>query len=270
MESLGIIVGAAVAVGIGLYFRHRTAPSAQRTRSVLIGVVAAAVAAAIALYGSRFLSGTDDAARADQALAEARALPLVGFVLDDVPGAEARLRTALQEEIRNPTTQGPQRPLAVMSDLRASHIVPALKASDAADAMAVLAARNALMRYLRGVDLATCRELALTGIQRGDKLDAAGQKLLRDMLTAMEKAYRSGRAAIVASSAASRPVPPDAEIRTLLTEAGLTDTDFDKLQRLARLSNEEACDLAIKLNEAPGKLSADKSGPLARYLAAAQ
>lgn len=270
MESLGIVVGVAVAVGIGLYIRLRSAPTALRMRSALIGVAVAAVVAAAAVYGPRLLSGANDTARADQALAEARTLPLVGLVLDDVPGAEARLRTALQEEIRNPTTKGPPRPLVVMSELRAAHIVPALKASDAADAMAVLAARNALLRYLHSVDLATCRELALTGIQRGDKLDPAGQKLLRDMLAAMEKAYRSGRAAIAASSAASRPVPADADIRTLLAEAGLTDADFEKLQSLARLSNEDACNLAIKLNQAPEKLPEDKRAPLARYLAAAQ
>lgn len=62
----------------------------------------------------------------------------------------------------------------------------------------------------------------------------------------------------------------DADVAVVLGEAGLTPADFEKLRTLQRLSNEEACDLGIKLNEAPGKLPADKAGSLARYLAAAQ
>jgi hypothetical protein len=270
VEDLGIIIVVAAAVGVAVWLHGRNTGLTRRTLNTVIGLIVGGGAAAAVVYGFQSPSGSRDDARADQALAEARSLPLVGLVLDDIPGAEARLRKALRDEIRNPTTQGPPRPLAVMSELRATYIVPALKASDDADAASVLAIRNTLMHHLRSVDLATCRELALTGIQRGDKLDERGQKLMRDLLAAIEKAYRSGRAAIANSSAATRPVPADSEVGKLLTEAGLTTADFDKLQKLTRLSNEEACDLAIKLNEAPSKLPADKSGPLARYLAAAQ
>ena len=74
--------------------------------------------------------GGDDALAVDQAMTSARALPMVGVVLDDVPGAQDRLRDALREELRQPTTQGPSRPLKLMSELRTTHIVPALKAAD--------------------------------------------------------------------------------------------------------------------------------------------
>ena len=134
----------------------------------------------------------------------------------------------------------------------------------------MLAARVALMRHLRGTNVAACRELALIGIQRADRLDSQGQHLMRQMLTAMEKAYRSGRAALTSGAAAPPPVPNDTEARELLVEAGLTAGDFEQLQNLAKLSPEEACELGIRLNGTPSKLPADRAGGLARYLAAAQ
>lgn len=262
------VVGIAVGLAIGTVARLRQR-DARPTRSIVLGVLSGGVAAALAfiVLGQR---SDDGAVRADQALLEARAMPLVGLVLDDVPGAEARLRTALRDEFRDPTIQGPSRPLTVMTELRSNHILPALKAADTADAMAVLAARKALLKHLRDVDRPACRELAYTGIQNGDKLDATAQNLMRALLTAIEKAYRSGRAAIASGNTSDRVVSSDAEVRTLLTDAGLTADDFDKLQRLARLSSEDACNVAIRLNEAPEKLSKEQQGPLARYLAAAQ
>lgn len=267
MEKIAIVVVITVAVAALVYLFGRARPTAQRLQRTAVAAVAAALAGGATVYGLERLTG-NDAQMVDQAVTEARALPLVGLVLDDVPGAETRLRQALAEELRNPTTQGPPKPLALMAELRASHIVPALRATDAADAEAVLAARLALMRHLKSVDVATCRELALIGIQRGEKLDDLAQKLMREMLATMEKAYRTGRAALKAGKAPA--TPSDAEAAVLLGEAGLTPADFDKLRGLARLSPGDACDIGIKLNEAPAKLPADKAGPLARYLAAAQ
>ncbi len=266
MEQIAVVFVVALAAGAALYLFGRTVSSRQRLIRSLAAAVAGAVAAAGAVYGLQALTG-DDTQMVDNAMTEARTLPLVGLVLADVPDAETRLRASLREELRNPTTQGPPRPLVLMSELRAKHIVPALRAADAAEG--VLAARIALMRHLAGTNVAACRELALIGIQRADRLDAQGQKLMRDMLTAMEKAYRTGRAAL-SSGAAQPPVPNDTEARTLLVEAGLASSDFEKLQNLAKLSNEEACELGIRLNGAPGKLPPDRAGGLARYLAAAQ
>lgn len=269
MEKIAVIVVVALAAGAALYLFGRTASSRQRLTRSVAAAIAGALAAAGAVYGLEALTG-DDTQMVDNAMVEARTLPLVGLVLADVPDAEPRLRASLREEIRNPTATGAPRPLVLMSELRATHIVPALKAADAADAEGVLAARIALMRHLRGTNVQACRELALIGIQHADRLDAQGQKLMREMLTAMEKAYRSGRAAMKANATAQLPVPNDTEARALLAEAGLTPADFERLQNLAKLSGEEACELGIKLNGTPSRLPPDKAGGLARYLAAAQ
>lgn len=268
MEKIAVIVVVALVAGGALYLFGRNVSSRQRLIRSGAATIAGALAAAGTVYGLEALTG-DDTQMVDNAMTEARTLPLVGLVLADVPDAESRLRASLREELRNPTTQGAPRPLVLMTELRAAHIVPALRATDAADAEGVLAARIALMRHLRGTNVAACRELALIGIQHADRLDPQGQKLMRDMLIAMEKAYRTGRTA-VKSGTAQPPVPNDTEARALLVEAGLTPADFDKLQNLAKLSGEEACELGIRLNATPSKLPADKAGGLARYLAAAQ
>lgn len=269
MEKITVIIVVALVAATALYLFGRTASPRQRLIRSAAGMVAGALAAAGAVYGLEALTG-DDAQMVDNAMTEARTLPLVGLVLADVPDSEARLRATLKEELRNPTTDGPPRPLVLMRELRAAYIVPALRAADAADAESVLAARVALMRHLSGTNVAACRELALIGIQRADRLDAQGQHLMRQMLTAMEKAYRSGRTALGSSGAARPPVPNDTEARELLVEAGLTPGDFEKLQNLAKLSAEEACELGIRLNTTPSKLPPDRAGGLARYLAAAQ
>ncbi len=268
MEKIAVIVVVALVAGGALYLFGRNVSSRQRLIRSGAATIAGALAAAGAVYGLEALTG-DDTQMVDNAMVEARTLPLVGLVLADVPDAETRLRASLREELRNPTTQGAPRPLVLMSELRTAHIVPALRATDAADAEGVLAARIALMRHLRGTNVAACRELALIGIQHADRLDPQGQKLMRDMLIAMEKAYRTGRAA-VKSGTAQPPVPNDTEARALLVEAGLTPADFEKLQNLAKLSGEEACELGIRLNATPSKLPSEKAGGLARYLAAAQ
>ena len=268
MEKIAVIVVVALVAGAALYLFGRNVPSRQRLIRSATATVAGALAAGGAVYGLEALTG-DDPQMVENAMTEARTLPLVGLVLADVPDSEARLRASLKEEMRNPTTQGAPRPLVLMSELRAKYIVPALRAADAGDAEGVLAARIALMRHLLGTNVAACRELALVGIQHADRLDPQGQQLMRNMLTAMERAYRSGRT-VTNSGAAPPPVPNDTEAQALLVEAGLTPGDFEQLQNLAKLSPEQACELGIRLNATPSKLPADRAGGLARYLAAAQ
>lgn len=269
MENIAVVLVVTFALAAVAYFLGRSLPRPQQTRRTVIAAISAAIAASAAVIGVGVLPNDDDTAVVDKAIAEARALPLVGLVLDDVPDAEPRLRASMQEEMRHPTTAGAPRPLLLMAKLRTEHIVPALRATDATNAQAVLAARVALMRHLQGVDRAACRELVLIGLQRTDRLDATAQNLMRNMLAAMEAAYRAGRVALKAGGATS-PISSDTEAGALLAEAGLTAVDFEKLRTLARLSEAEACDLGIRLNEAPGKLPPDKTGPLARYLAAAR
>ena len=269
MEKWAVIVGIAVAVAVVVFLRERHASQAQRRHAAVIGLAVAAVAAAV-VYGLAALQeGGEETAVVDQAIAKARGLPLVGVVLDDVPGSQGLLAAAVKEEIRQPTTEGVSRPMKLMRALRTEYVVPALMATDEASAAATIDARAALLKHLQRSDLVVCKEFALTGIQRSDKLDATGQKLLRDLLAALEKAYRSGRAA-KAGGAPPPAVASDAEARALLAEAGFTADDFDRLARLMRLSNEEACDIALKFNDAPAKLPADKRGLLMRYLLTVQ
>ena len=270
MEYLGVIIGIAVAVAVAIFFGTRRAAQTQRLQAAAIGLVVAGVAAAAAMYGLKAVQESgDDTAAVDQAMASVRAMPLVGVVLDDVPGAQDRLREALKEEIRQPTTQGPSRPLKLMSELRTAHIVPALKAADETSAAAAIDARTALLKHLKNADLVVCKEFAVTGIQRSDKLDSEGQKLLSDLLAALEKAYRSGRAGKPPGTP-SPAVASDAEVHTLLAETGFQPADFDKLKRLARLPLDEACDMALKVNDAPQKVPAEKRGALMRYLLTVQ
>ena len=195
MENLGVIIGIAVAVAVAVFFGTRRATQTQRLQAAAIGLVVAGAVAAVAMYGLKAMrDSSEDISTVDSAMASAHALPMVGVVLDDVPGAQDRLREALREEIRQPTTQGPSRPLKLMSELRVTYIVPALKAADEASAAAAIDARAALLNTLKDSDLVVCKEFAVTGIQRSDKLDATGQKLMSDLLAALEKAYRSGRA----------------------------------------------------------------------------
>ncbi|HTB38050.1 MAG TPA: hypothetical protein VK777_13230 [Reyranella sp.] len=270
MENLGVIIGIAVAVAVAVFFGTRRAAQTQRLQAAAISLVVAGLVAAGAIYGLKAMRDSgEDMSVVDAAMASAHALPMVGVVLDDVPGAQDRLREALREEIRQPTTQGPSRPLKLMSELRVAYIVPALKASDEASAAAAIDARATLLKALKDTDLVVCKEFAVTGFQRSDKLDATGQKLMSDLLAALEKAYRSGRAAKAAGTPAPA-VASDAEARTLLAEAGFQPADFDRLSRLARLPNEAACDLALKFNDAPQKVPADKRGALMRYLLTVQ
>jgi len=269
VENWGVIIGIAAAVAIVVYLRDRRAAQPQRTRAALVGFAVSALAAAVAVWGLDLLPGSDDKTTLDQAIASARALPMIGVVLDDVPGSEGLLRAALKEEIRQPTTEGVSRPLKLMRELRTAYVVPALLATDDASAAAVVEARIQLLQHLQRTDLVVCKEFALIGIQRSDKLDATGQKLMRDVLAALEQAYRSGRAAKAANTAPP-PVASDSETHALLMDAGLSAADFDKLARLGRLSNEEACDIALRFNTAPARLPADKRGPLMRHLLTVQ
>ena len=113
MEKIAVIVVVAVVAGGALYLFGRNVSSRQRLIRSAAATVAGALAAAGAVYGLEALTG-DDAQMVENAMTEARTLPLVGLVLADVPDSEARLRATLKEELRNPTTEGPPRPLVLM------------------------------------------------------------------------------------------------------------------------------------------------------------
>ncbi len=197
----------------------------------------------------------------ETALAELRGLPLVGAVMADNPEAEARLKVAIREEVSNPTQGGTTRPLALIADLRRQYILPSLRASDDASALAAVAARAALAGYLQKANPPACREFAAGGIQRPDRLDSEGQRLFRNVLQALEAAYRNGRA-----SGKPLPMLSRAEILDLLRDAGFQKVDFDRLNAFATLSNDIACDVEIKVDQVPPKLPAAKRGAFARFV----
>jgi hypothetical protein len=230
---------------------------APTKRAVLIGGAVAIMAAAVTgWFAFTSMSGTD------RALASMRELPLVGLVMSDVPGVEARLRAAIEEEQRNPTRQGPARPFVVIGELRRTFIGPALGAADDASVVAVMGARAELVRHLQQVDLAACREFSGTGIQRVDKLDSEGKRLFRDVLSAMEAAYRSGRAA----GSQPRPVANEQDFDAMLVETGFTPSDFQKLGAALTLPDADLCAFELRIDSAPAKLAESKRGPFARYV----
>jgi hypothetical protein len=275
MDSALIIscsVSLAVALGLGLWrqraLRQRALEQKSPARGALeIGIVLL-VALAVGVLTHRLIpSGSSGAAYdADSTMAALKRSPLIRLVIADVPGAEQRLRAALQDDERNPVQQGATRALAVIGELRASHIVPALKAADDASALAAIAARTAFIRHLQARDLATCRTFALAGMQRPDLLDGRGQELFDTMLKALEDAYRNGRDAKLIA----RRTPDGKELEAILIEAGFQPVDIEKLGRLADLPEAEACALAARFNAAPSRIASGRAGALARHLLSSQ
>jgi len=199
-----------------------------------------------------------------QAMAELRDTPLVGLAISDHPEVEPRLRKAIKDEQINPTLEGPTRPLVVVSELRRELLAPTLRGADDATATAAMAARVAIVTYLQKADPAACREFATGGIAHVDRLDAEAQRLFRDLLTAMEAAYRSGRKA---------PTPPPRimnrqEMNVLLQRAGFTKADFDKLANFGTLSNAVSCEVELKIDSAPMRIEPEWRGPFARFIIA--
>jgi len=225
-------------------------------RNVGIGFLVAFVLAAIVGAGWTLLRGKSPV---DTALDEVRRLPLIGQAMAENPVVEARMRKAIEEEIRSPTQTGLSRPFSVVADLRRQYVVPALRAAGDASAIAAVAARADFVRYLRGADPAACRQFALGTLQRPDLLDAEGQRLFGQVLQTLEAAWRNGKAAT-----APKPTLTREELVTVLQDAGFVKADFDRLNSFQTLSNEVSCDVELKVDSLTPRLPEDKRGPFAR------
>ncbi|MGE5149624.1 MAG: hypothetical protein ACM3II_05830 [Rhodospirillaceae bacterium] len=197
----------------------------------------------------------------DRALDDVRRLPLIGMAMDSTPGAESRMRKALEQELASPTRAGMSRPYSLMADLRRQDIVPALRGADDASALAALSARADFVRYLRRADPASCRQLALGNLQRPDLLESEGRQLFGEYVQALEAAYRSGKAA-----GKPQPFLTRDELTAALRQAGFSKMDFNRLQAFQALSNEVSCDVEIKVDSAADRLPAQVRGPYARYV----
>lgn len=242
--------------------RHRRSsrgrPPPEEGNRLVAAIVVGVVVLLFAAAGWYYVASNSPAKKA---LAELRALPLVGAMMADYPEAEARLKAAIQEELASPSQDGTTRPLIAIADLRRQYILPALRASDDASALAAIAARATLASYLQKANPAACREFAAGGIRQPDRLDDQGQRLFRDVLKALEAAYRQGRA-----SGKPMPIPGRTEVLDLLRQAGFQKIDFDRLNSFATLSNDVACDIELEVDRVPPKLPADKRGPFARFV----
>jgi hypothetical protein len=198
----------------------------------------------------------------EEALGELRDMPLVGLAIADHPEIEDRLRKAIREEERNPTSSGPSRPLRVVGELRTEVIAPMLRKADDASVVAAMAARVDLVRHLQKADPPACREFSMGSISRPDQLDDKGQHLFRNVLVAMEAAYRSGR------TGKPQPVATREQVSDMLRQAGFTKSDFDKLNNFATLSNDVSCEMELKVDAVPPLLPADQRGPFSRFIVA--
>ncbi len=228
-------------------------------RTLIISVVALVVVVLIGGGGWYYYrSVTSPEARA---LAEARSQPLIDMVIADQPDAAKRLRTAVEQDVRQPSQDGLSREQAMISELRSEFIAPTLRRADDASLVNTMAARAALIEYLNKTDTKVCREFGLGGIKNPDKLDPEGQRLFKAVLTAVEAAYRSGRAA--------KEVPPMANLQqvvAMLNEAGFIKSDYDKLNSFASLSNDITCYIVLKVNQVPAKLKPEERGPYSRFI----
>jgi hypothetical protein len=226
---------------------------------VLAVLVGGAVAAALAAWAVRELGG--DSAT-DQAMAALRAQPLMGLVMADNPAIEARLRATVEEDLRQPQT-GPSRSFLAITEIRRTVVGPTLAAADDAAALTVMTARTDLVGYLQKTDLAACRQFANEGIHDINKLDGEGQRRFRAMLTAMEAAYRNGKA-----NGGKSKAPSNEEFAAMLKSAGFTPDDFAKFTQTATLPDAELCTLEFRIDDAPSKLPEDKRGAFARFVIA--
>ncbi|WP_300779105.1 hypothetical protein [Enhydrobacter sp.] len=232
----------------------------MKRRKLATSIAVALIVLGVAIWGGYAVY--QEFSPTEKALADLRRMPLMGLAIADHPEFEDRLREALREEARNPTTGGPTRPLQIVGELRRDVIAPVLRNADDASVVAAMAARVELVKHLQKADPPACREFAIGGISRPDKLDAEGRRLFRNVLVAMEAAYRSGR------SGSPQPVASRDKVRDMLREAGFAKSDFDKLDNFATLSNDASCEVELKIDAAPPLLPADQRGPFSRFIVA--
>ena len=232
----------------------------NRNTTIVIAVLAGGIlAAVVAAWAVKSFTGSADT---EQAMGTYRAQPLVGQVLADNPAIAAELRGAIEKDQSDPQP-GQSRVFDTIAKLRRTIIAPTVAAADDASALAVMKARIALVSYLQKHDIVACRQFAAAGIQDITKLDDEGQQLFRATLSAMEAAYRNGKA-----NGGKGGLPSAEEFRTMLQTAGFTEDDFAKLRDAATLKDSDFCQLELRIDEAPDKLPEDKRAPFARFVIA--
>ena len=265
MDSIGIVVGVAVAVAVGVLFRRKGRPASPLGRAgQLVGIMlAAGLAAAVASLGIAYLRyelGGPATADIDRALQATRELPLVGLVMAEHPDVEAKLRAAIEEDVRHPIP-GASRANRAGGEMRDQYIIPTLRKADDASVLAAIAGQESLMRHMQAADVRLCRDVGLSGLRDPTRLDAEGQSLFRKALALQEDAYRSGKGAATAPRRLT-----DAELAAVLERAGFGAEDFKQLGNMDKLPYPKACAATVKLYGAPAKLPPPEGAQLSRWL----
>jgi hypothetical protein len=238
------------------------AMAGPRRNVVLVAVIALMLVVSAGLaYGIRI--DVKPPLEVERALTDLRATPLVGLAMRDNPDAATRIRSEIEQDLRHPVAPGvPSRALYAVGELSRDFIRPMLAAADDASVVAVLAARYALATHMHGVDPEACREFAMNGIQRIDRLDIESQNLFKAFVAAMEVAYKDGRAA----GGKAQPTASAGEMVRMLNQTGFTQADLDDLNRFAALPALRACEIDLKIDGAPPNLPLPQRAPFARYV----
>lgn len=265
MDNLGGILGIAIAIALGAYFRNKHPAQTRRSRLMQFAliVLVAAAAGAAAGVGGRYLRMVAGSPKADldTAILRTKQLPLVGLVISEHPELERKVREAAEAELRNPTNgNGPDRLNLFGAEIRKQYIVPALRNADDASALSANKSIQNFAVYLQAKSPSLCNEFGKIGIRNPDKLDSEGYALFMRLVGAQETAYRNGR------RAATRTLPTDEEAGRLLAKAGYNQQDFEVLTKLGKLSDANGCATMVKLVSAPGRLPIADGSLLARYL----
>ncbi|WP_422002905.1 hypothetical protein [Reyranella sp.] len=265
MDYVAVIIGIAVAAAVGVLFRRKARPASTSGRAgqFLAVALAAGVTAAATSLGIAYLrhgSGEPDAADVDRALEATRAMPLVGLVMAEHPEVEAKIRAAIEEDVREGSPDAPRANRAGV-EMRQQYIIPTLRKADDASALAAIAAQEALMRHLQASDERLCRDVGLSGFRDPRRLDAEGQSLLRKSLASQETAYRNGKSAGTTPRTLTGSELPEA-----LGRAGFGVEDLERLGRLDKIPYSQACAVTVKLYGAPAKLPPAEGAPLARWM----
>jgi hypothetical protein len=200
----------------------------------------------------------------DQALAALQEMPLLGVVIKEFPEAQAQLRAAIEHDRDNPPKLAASQTFLAGLEIRRTYIAPALRRASDETILAVSGAQADLLKRLRQSSPATCRQFVLVGIEHPDRLKKDERQLFDKLLQATEAAYLSGRK----GARASEQLIADERAGLLLKNAGFNMSDFQRLQRLSTLGDNEVCQYGLRLLLALPLVRAEVRADLARYLVA--
>jgi hypothetical protein len=265
MDNLGGILGIAVAIALGAYYRNNW-PNATRSfrfMQVVTVIIAAGVAGAIGSFGGqwfRYYTGTSTSTDIDKAMQLVREFPLMGQVLSENKAAEQKMRAGMEAYLKSPEKD--EHAMGKLgAEIRKEYAIPMLAKADDLSALTAVARVGEFLAHLQSTDVERCYKFDTEGVGNVFKLGTEAQALYKQAMTAQEDAYRSGKKSI-------RTYEPTTDERfgKLLQAAGFTSKDFLALQKYSSLSPAEGCALTLKMYRAPMRLSVPDGGEIARTI----